>query len=333
MTIEDPALVAEPVPFADDDVPAEPVPASLPPSSAAGTESVIAPPPEFELPTSPPPPPPAPLRRSSQFDGVTPEPGTWAVIIGINDYPGTKGDLASAVNDANDVNEALRQAGVEGSHRLVIRDQQATQGVVLAAADWLVAHAGPDAVAVFFYAGHVRKVSGSTEAIVAADGRIVTDADLARHLAPLKAKQAWIAMAACYGAGFTEALGPGRVLTGAAPADQLAYENSTFGRSYMVQYMVREAWLDKRAGPTVQAAFAYAAQAAARDGHRGREPVQVQQGSEPLDLRPRRPAPSPGRPPGAPPGPGGSGAGAGSTPTTAPPDECESLTLGVVSCH
>jgi hypothetical protein len=313
----------------------EPAPVGVattgPTTAATGVESAIAAPPEFDAPTSPAPAPPAALRRSSQFERVVPEGGTWAVIIGINDYPGTRGDLGSAVNDANDVNEALRQAGVEGAHRLLIRDGQATQGVVLAAADWLVAHAGPDAVAVFFYAGHVRKVGGSTEAIVAADGRTVTDADLAQRFARLRAKQAWFAMASCYGAGFTELLGPGRVLTGAAAADQLAYENSGFGRSYMVQYMVREAWLERRAGPTVQAAFDYAKHAAVRDGHGGREPVQLQRGNDSLDLRPNRAAnPAPAKPASPPTPPPAQGGGTGQPAT--PPDQCESLTLGVVSC-
>ncbi|MEO7837292.1 MAG: hypothetical protein ABIS21_06585, partial [Acidimicrobiales bacterium] len=152
--------------------------------------------------------------------------------------------------------------------------------------------------------GHVRKLASTTEAIVAADGGEIADRELGDRLAPLQARRAWIAMVACYGAGFTEVLAPGRVLTGAAPADALAYETSLFGRSYMVQYMVREALIERRAGSTVQGAFAYARAELARE-HPGRQPVQIDAGTALLDLRPgANPVPAPAGGPVAPPAPG-----------------------------
>jgi hypothetical protein len=284
---------------------------------------------------------PAALTR---FGNVTPSGGTWAVMIGINDYPGTSHDLRSAVADALDMNQALGQMGVAPDHRLVLQDGQVTADVVRLSADWLVAHAGPDAVAVFFYAGHVRKLSSSTEAIVAADGNTVTDQDLADHLRPLRARRAWIVMASCFGGGFTDTLGPGRVLTAAASADQLAYENSSFNRSYLVEYMVREAMIDGRAAGSVQAAFAYARAAIARD-HPGREPVEFDESAGPLDLRPPgapppRPAPQPQSAP--PPPSGGQGRSNNAattqprpttTTTTTQANTCGDVTLGMVRCN
>lgn len=307
------------------------------PDTAAGDVAIAPPPAVFDAPPAPPPPPPTPLR--DPFAGVTPAAGTWAVMIGINDYPGTGHDLRSAVNDADDVNEALARLGVPGDHRLLITDRQATAGVVRLAADWLVAHASPDAVAVFFYAGHVRKVSSSTEAIVSSDGDVVTDADLAGHLAKLQAKRTWLGIAACYGGGFTELLGPGRALTAAAGANSLAYENESFGRSYMVEYMVRQGIIEGRSSPTVQASVAYAQAAIHRD-YPGREPVEVEDQAPVIDFRaPPAPQPPSKQPPSSPPpsspppsgaggssGGGGGGGGSGS-------DGCTQLTLGVVSCR
>jgi hypothetical protein len=293
-------------------------------------------------------PPPAAL--SGRFADVVPSGGTWAVTIGINNYPGSSHDLRSAVADADDVDLALSQMGVSADHRLSVRDGQATPGVITMAADWLVAHAAPDAVAVFFYAGHVRKLTGSTEAVIAADGGVVTDADLGAHLRPLRAQRAWIGMAACYGAGFTELLAPGRVLTGAAGANSLAYENPTFGRSYMVEFMVRQAMIEDRAPGSVQDAFNYA-KAAISAQYPGREPVEVDDGPGPLSLRP----PGAGPPPPAQPAPSSAGSSQGragapsspppnspppssppsSPPTTAAPSpgsNCKSLSLGVVTC-
>lgn len=258
-----------------------------PPSGGTGApegDVAIAPPPEtFDAPPAPAAPPPAALRAPASSSGARGG-GVWAVIIGINDYPGSRSDLRSAVNDANDVNEALAGFGVPGSQRLLVRDRQATAGVVLAAADWLVQHAGPDATAVFFYAGHVRKLSSSTEAIVAADGRVVTDAQLASALRGLAARRAWIAMAACFGGGFDEVLAPGRVLTAAADADHLAYENASYGRSYMVQFMVREAMIERRAPDSVQSAYDYA-RARLSAQYPGRVPVEYDRAGAPVVLR------------------------------------------------
>jgi hypothetical protein len=226
--------------------------------------------------------------------------GTWAVVVGINDYPGSAYDLAAAVNDATEVERAMLMLGAGQDHILTLLDGAATGSAIRAGLDWLTANAGPDAVAVFFYAGHAIKQGPSSEALVGSDGDRVRDVELGNRLAPLAARQAWIAIAGCYGGGFTEALAPGRILTGAAPANGLAYENSSFSRSYMVEYMVHQAMVEGRAYESVQAAFAYATEALARD-YPGRQPVQVDQSQGPIDLRPASPAPPPSSPPPPPP--------------------------------
>lgn len=304
-------------------------PAGAAPAGVPDDATPIAPPPDtFEAPPAPPEPPP----RALTAPGPAPAGGVWAVVIGINDYPGSRNDLRYAVNDANDVDEALARYGVPGPRRLVIRDRQATAGVIAAAADWLVARAGPDAVAVFFYAGHVRRLSSTTQAIIGADGRLLTDAELASHLAGLQARRSWITLASCFGGGFTEVLAPGRVLTGAADADSLAYESGTYARSYLVQFMVRQAMIEGAAPDSVQHAFAYAKREIdAR--FQGRSPVEFDQAGVPIDLR------SPGASPPPPkPAPGGGGATQppppASQPATPPPDDgCAGLTLGLVTCR
>jgi hypothetical protein len=298
--------------------------------SAGGDVPMPAAPDSFDAP-APPPPPPPPALRQANFPGVVPTGGTWAVVIGINDYPGTSHDLQSAVNDANDMVRAMEGLGVPGDHILLLKDGTATAANIDLSADWLVAHSSPDAVAAFFYAGHVRKLAAKTEAIVGADGNLVRDTELAQHLSRLTAKRTWIGMASCYGGGFDELLGPGRILTGAAGANQIAYENEGFGRSYMVEYMVDQAIIQNRASATIQSAFTYASDALHHD-YPGREPVELGDQAAPLDLRP------PGAPP-APP-PSGSSAPAPSKPaqsttttsTTTPPDTCKSLTGGVIRC-
>lgn len=227
---------------------------------------------------------PAPVSKSA---------GTWALIIGIDDYPGRGSDLRSAVNDANDMGLALDRYGVPLANRMVLRDGEASGEAIRRGITWLADRAGPDAVAVVFFAGHIRKLAPGREALVGADGDVVSDVETAERLRAVEARRSWIVLAGCYAGGFTEVQAPGRVLAAASPANRLAYENLELGRSYLVQYLVREAILQGRAGPTVQESFAYARVAIAR-AFPNRMPVQVDWGTAPLD--PRQPGAAIGAP-------------------------------------
>lgn len=267
-----------------------PEPSGLPrsnPGTAAPAadpgDRVIAPPP-LVFDGRPAPRTPSPAALEDRAPGsVVPAGGVWAVIIGIDDYPGTRSDLRSAVADAGDVDAALARYGVPTERRLVLTNGQASAATIRSALDWLVAHAAVDATAVVFFAGHVRKLDDGAEAIVGADGDLVRDDEVASRLAGLHAHRAWIGIAACYGGGFTEALAPGRILTAAADADSLAYENASYGRSYLVEYMVRRAMLEGAADASIEQAFAWAVDNLRRD-HPDRVPFQVDQAAGDLVL-------------------------------------------------
>jgi hypothetical protein len=241
--------------------------------SASPDDTPILPPPAtFDAPASAPAPPPEALRSAAVPTAATGT-GVWAVIIGIDDYPGRSSDLHASVADADDVDAALAAYGVPADRRLVLRNTQATAAVIADAARWLVGRAGPDATAVFFYAGHVRKLGPGRESIVGADGDVVTDDALADLLRPLAAQRTWIAMASCYAGGFDEVLAPGRILTGAAGPNSLAYESSELGNSYLVEYMVDRAMRQGQAPGSVEQSFAWAAQTLRRE-HPQRVPVE-----------------------------------------------------------
>jgi len=78
-----------------------------------------------------------------------------ALIVGINDYPGTDQDLGGCVNDARawarlfTAHYAFPQANI----RLLL-DAQATKANMLSGLDWLVEGARPGDVLVFAYPGH-----------------------------------------------------------------------------------------------------------------------------------------------------------------------------------
>jgi hypothetical protein len=252
----------------------------------------------------------------------------WVVSIGIDDYPGDRHDLQAADDDAVAVTDTFTNLGVPADHVYEVLNGEATVEGILAAVDWLVANAGPEDTAVLFYAGHVREVASGTEVIVAADGRWVADWYLASELVGLRSADAWFAIAACFGGGFTELLAPGRILTGAAPAGQLAYESTEFRRSYMVEYLFARAINGRGASAlTVQAAVEWANEQLARDFPE-RVLFQADDAGHPVSLdgtdrRAERPGGSTPSGPSGPTDPASTPvATPASPPTTAPPRRC-----------
>lgn len=261
-------------------------------------------------------PPFAAARRGGSGD-------VFALVVGINDYPGSKHDLRAAVADADTVDAALAGFGVPAANRVVLRDGQARRAQIVASLQALASTAGHGSTVVFAYAGHARRLARDTAAIVAADGGLIRDHELAALLAPLTTQRVWLLMASCFGGNFTEALGPGRVLTAAAGPSSLAYESPDLQGSYLVHHLVREGWLEGQAGPSVQEAFAFA-QARIRDQYPNRAPMEIDQLGQPMRLgmqSPGRSRPPSSAPPSNPP-PGSS------PPVTEPPKKtCTLLVL------
>ncbi len=240
--------------------------AIIPPGELTGAVAEpAAPPPTF-----------APVQATAQAE-------VFALVIGINDYPGPRSDLRSAVADADLIDAALDGFGVPPTHRVVLRDGQARRAEVEAAISSLAAQGGPNTTLVLAFAGHTRKVAPQREAIVLADGTTLTDLELAALLAPATTQRMWLLMATCFAGGFTELLAPGRILTGASDARSLAYESPALGASYLVHHMVREGWLEGSAGPTVQEAFEHADRRLALTLP-ARRPIQIDQHGRPLRL-------------------------------------------------
>lgn len=206
----------------------------------------------------------APDRGDTAVSGAPGE-RIWAVVVGVDDYPGTRSDLRAATADAGDLVSALLRFGVPADHVLPVYDGAASVRGVLAAVEWLLANAGPEDTAVFLFAGHVRDLGGGTEALVTADAGWIADWYLAERFAALRARDAWFVVAGCYGGGFDELLAPGRVLTAGAGPGQLAYESDGYGRSYLAEFILRRGLVEGAAGePTVQAAVAYGMRELAR---------------------------------------------------------------------
>jgi hypothetical protein len=327
-------LVAAPTPAAQR-VPLAP---ALIAANTGGTEVAITPP---ETLTGPVATPSGPPPTFSPTTPVAADGEVFALLIGIDDYPGRSGDLRSAVADVDIIDAALDGFGVPAGNRVVLRDGQATADQVRAAVASLVRQGGPGATYVLGYAGHVRKLDRDTEALVLADGRLLRDAELAALVAPATTQRMWFLLATCYSAGFTELLGPGRVLTAASGANQLAWEDPSLNASYLVHYLIREGWLEGKAGSTVQEAFAYADRELLRE-RPNRRPVQVDHLGAPLRLGLGDPTSGHAQAPPVPGTPPSGGSSPSSPPTTAPPapppgtpppdDQDEPCVLGLLYC-
>jgi hypothetical protein len=298
--------------------PAPPPPPPPPSTAAHAADKPVVAPTRFSAPAKKPTAPPRQLSaKTPKSDGL------WAVVIGIDDYPGDDHDLHAAVADARDVDAALEQYGVPLSHRVVLLNGQASGDSIRSSVQWLVDHASADSTAVLFYAGHVRQVGGDRdhdgeevdEAFVGSDGVDVLDGDIARTLHNLDARTMWIGVAGCYAGGFDDLLAPGRTLTAATNEDQLAYENTALDRSYMVEYMVHRAMLQGKAPGSVQESFNWAKAQIAHD-YPNRVPVIMDRASSPIVLRqPENHAA------------GGSG-GSGAAPSGAPPNTTSTTRCG-----
>ena len=76
----------------------------------------------------------------------------YGLVVGIDDYVGTRNDLAGAVNDANDIGNVLKQLGAKKLIRLL--DGAATRDSLIGAWNELMDLAQRGDTIIFSYAGH-----------------------------------------------------------------------------------------------------------------------------------------------------------------------------------
>lgn len=145
---------------------------------------------------------PAPRGRQAQR--------VFALMVGISDYGGTANNLAYTAEDATNMANALRQAGVLSPQSVTLTEAQATVGAVRQAFARIAAEAGPDDVFLFFFSGHgsqtqgqvsATEMDGRTETIVLRDGQL-TDADMAGLFQQVRAGVSILALDSCFSGGF-----------------------------------------------------------------------------------------------------------------------------------
>lgn len=93
-----------------------------------------------------------------------------ALLVGINDYPGTQNDLHGCVNDITNLYDVLvKYFGFASSDIVMLSDKRATKQAILDGLTGLIAKSGEGDSVVFHYSGHGSQVR-DTEGDELADG-------------------------------------------------------------------------------------------------------------------------------------------------------------------
>jgi hypothetical protein len=92
---------------------------------------------------------------AARYPGGGDPSGRYALLVGIDDYPGEDSDLPSSVADASLMKQALVDVyGFAESNIVVLTDGEATREHVLHAFVRHLGQAGPEGAAVFYFSGH-----------------------------------------------------------------------------------------------------------------------------------------------------------------------------------
>ncbi|MEX0691323.1 MAG: caspase family protein, partial [Gemmatimonadales bacterium] len=150
---------------------------------------------------------------AARFPGGGDPNGKYAVVVGIDDYPGTPNDLRGPIDDATLVRDVLiERFGFPAENVVFLRDGEGNRAAIANAIVRHLGQAGPDGTAVFFYSGHgmrLRENIGVTgrldpetgnnvdEALAVWDGMIL-DEEMALLLQYIQARNQLVVIDACF---------------------------------------------------------------------------------------------------------------------------------------
>lgn len=166
----------------------------------------------------------------------------YALVMGINDYPGTSSDLSFCVADAESVRTVLvDHYGFTSGNVTFLKDRQVTREAI---DDYIQSLEGKVTAAdevVFFYSGHGSKGRAddgdslkTDQAIVVCNSTytgfdFVWDGELKSIFSILDTTRVLFAFDSCYAGGMTVLGAPGREVVMACTSSALSYESSAYG--------------------------------------------------------------------------------------------------------
>ena len=184
-----------------------------------------------------------PTQDTSKINDITKN--YWAVLIGINDYPGTTNDLPYSVNEITSFqNTLLHTRNWKQSNIKILTDTNATNSSLINAITWLDENEDSNDVSLIYFAGHGSRNAEGQEYIMLYDAKI-TDKELDTQLDNLEGKIIVI-LDSCKSGGFIEELRQNkRVILTACSKNELTYQDDNLQSGIFGYFLNRT--LDKLA--------------------------------------------------------------------------------------
>jgi len=166
----------------------------------------------------------------------------YAIVIGIEDYPGTANDLQYAVDDAEDMRKVLvDNYGFQTDHIKFIKNTAATKTAIFDAIEEVENTVGAEDEVVFFFSGHGAKgrvddgdFNKTDQSIVVnndtqTDFEYIWDGELVQWFDSFPIKRLVFIFDSCLSGGMSVLDGSGRVVNMACSANGLSYESADWG--------------------------------------------------------------------------------------------------------
>ncbi|HUP71048.1 MAG TPA: caspase family protein [Acidimicrobiales bacterium] len=180
-----------------------------------------------------------------------------ALVMGIGKHAGRTKGTVGGVGDAEAFHTALRAAGFQPDHIMVLTDKAATAAGIRKGLEWLEANSDDDTFSVFHFSGHVlqrgrdldRDGEVLDEYLMTYNSRqLISDRELSDRLKRVRGKL-WADIAGCEAAGFDEGglSSPNRLVTASSQENQKSYEWPDWRRSVFTGLLVYEGMLQRRA--------------------------------------------------------------------------------------
>ncbi len=170
--------------------------------------------------------------------GATCEGNKYAIVIGINDYPGSSSDLQYCVSDADSMVSALTSLyGYQSENIEYITESGATYSNIVEAINTVRDKVGINDEVFFFYSGHGAKGKANDGDNEKVDESIVCwgdndfyyfwDGELKKLFENFPTNRIIFVFDSCLSGGMTDLAAPGRVINMACSESGVSYEFQT----------------------------------------------------------------------------------------------------------
>ncbi|TFG23687.1 MAG: zinc-ribbon domain-containing protein [Promethearchaeota archaeon] len=175
------------------------------------------------------------------------EKDAYAIIIGIENYPGTFDDLYYCRDDALSINSMLiNRYHFKSANIILLLDSAATKSAITNAFSQVSSNIDSEDIFFFYYAGHggsqtvFRQYICPYDSIPDTPSNRYYDYELSSRLSSFSAAEKYVVIDSCYSGGMiSESQSSRRFIMTACDDDESSYESSSFGHGIFTYYFLR----------------------------------------------------------------------------------------------